>query len=429
MRLLVDCGLFQGLKALRLRNWDPLPIAPASVDAVVLTHAHLDHSGYLPLLVRNGFSGPALCTEATRDLCAILLPDSGHLMERDAEFANRHGFSKHRPALPLYTQRDAEACLGRFAPAPFEQDRQVGGGVTLRFLPAGHILGAAMVLLRSEGVSVLFSGDLGRPNSPTMVAPAAVRRADYLILESTYGDRRHDPREPGEILAEIIRRTAARGGTVLIPAFAVGRTQELLWHLARLKAADKVPDLPVFLDSPMAVDASTIFCEHLAEHRLTEDECRAACGVARYVRTVEESKALDANHVPKVIISASGMATGGRILHHLKSFAPDSRNTILLAGFQAAGTRGASMADGAESVKIHGEYVPIRAEVQRLDMLSAHADADEIMAWLRKFERPPRMTFVTHGEPPAADALGRRIAAELGWPCHIPVYQESVELT
>jgi metallo-beta-lactamase family protein len=278
-------------------------------------------------------------------------------------------------------------------------------------------------------MSVLFSGDLGRPNSPTMVAPTIIRRADYLVVESTYGDRRHDPHEPGDILAEIIRRTAARGGTVLIPAFAVGRTQELLWHLAKLQSAGRIPDLPVFLDSPMAIDASTIFCSHRTEHRLTEAECRATCNVARYVQAVDESKALDTNHMPKIIIAASGMATGGRILHHLKHFAPDARNTILLAGFQAAGTRGASIAGGAESVKIHGGYVPIRAEVQRLDMLSAHADADEIMAWLRNFDIPPRLTFVTHGEPAAAEALGQRIEAELGWRCRIPVHEQVVELT
>ncbi len=321
------------------------------------------------------------------------------------------------------------ACLDRFAPASFEKDQNIGPGVTLRFLPAGHILGAAMIQLRIDGKSVHFSGDLGRPNSPTMLAPAIIRRTDYLIVESTYGGRRHDPREPGDILAEIIRRTAARGGTILIPAFAVGRTQELLWHLANLKKARAIPDLPVFLDGPMAIDASAIFCNHLAEHRLSEAECRTTCDVARYAQAVEESKALGTNHMPKIIISASGMATGGRILHHLKRFAPDARNTILLAGFQAAGTRGASIADGAESVKIHGGYVPIRAEVQRLDMLSAHADADEIMAWLRNFEIPPRLTFITHGEPASAEALGRRIEAELGWRCRIPAHEQVVELT
>ena len=428
-RILVDCGLFQGFKQLRLRNWAPLPVEPASIDAVVLTHAHLDHSGYLPLLVRSGFKGPILCTPATRDLCGILLPDSGHLQERDAEFANRHGFSKHKPALPLYTAADAVASLAQFKPVEFGQEHRVASGLMLRFLPAGHILGAAIAeLMHKGGPRIVFSGDLGRPGSPTMPDPTPIRRADYLLVESTYGDRRHDPRDVEEMLAEVITRTAARGGTVLIPAFAVGRAQILLYHLHRLKAARRIPDLPVFLDSPMAVDASEITCRHPKAHRLTEQECRRSCKVARYVQSVEESKALDASPFPKVIISASGMATGGRVLHHLKVFAPDRRNTILFSGFQAGGTRGAAMVAGADSVKIHGQYVPVRAEVANLSMLSAHADVEEIMAWLRGFEAPPRLTFVTHGEPAAADALRHRIEEELGWTCRVPEHGETVAL-
>ena len=425
-RVLVDCGLFQGFKQLRLRNWAPFPVAPESIEAVVLTHAHLDHSGYLPLLVRNGFSGPILCTEATRDLCAILLPDSGYLQEKDAEFANRHGFSKHRPALPLYTRADAEASLARFAPVAFGQARRIGRNLTVRFLPAGHILGAAIVELVHRATRLVFSGDLGRPGSPTMLDPTPVRHADCLLVESTYGDRRHDARDPEDALAQVITRTAVRGGTVLVPAFAVGRTQTLLFHLHRLKAAGRIPDLPIFLDSPMAIDASELLCRHLEAHKLTEQECRSSCGVARYVRDVEESKALNANAVPKVIVSASGMATGGRVLHHLKRLAPDPRNTILFTGFQAGGTRGAALVAGAERVKIHGAYVPVRAEVDNLSMLSAHADADEILGWLRNFERPPAMTFVTHGEPAAADALRHRIEEELGWNCRAPEHGETV---
>ena len=428
-RILVDCGLFQGFKQLRLRNWSPLPIDPASIDAVVLTHAHLDHSGYLPLLVRNGFGGPVVCTPPTRDLCEVLLRDSGHLQERDAEFANRHGFSKHRPAKPLYTVADAEASLERFAPVAFETEHDLSGGVGVRFLQAGHILGSALVRISCAGTSVVFSGDLGRPNSPTMVDPAIVRNADYLIVESTYGDRRHDPADAEDRIADIVNRTASRGGTVLIPAFAVGRTQSLLFHLQRLKARKRIPNIPVFLDSPMAIDASEIFCDHLADHRLSAAQCRAACRVATYVRHAEESKALDQNVVPKVIVSASGMATGGRILHHLKHFAPDPRNAILFTGFQAGGTRGAAITGGAEAVKIHGTYVPIKAEVENLHMLSAHADADEIVAWLENFETAPKMTFVTHGEPAASDALRRRIEDELNWPCWVPEYREGVELT
>ncbi len=427
-RLLVDCGLFQGFKQLRLRNWAPLPVDPKTINTVVLTHAHIDHSGYLPLLVKNGFTGPVVCTEATRDLCAILLPDSGHLQEKVADYANRHGFSKHKPALPLCTQKDAEVCLRQFSPVPFDDESKVEGGVSVRFLPAGHILGAAIVELRSKGLTVVFSGDLGRPGGATMVDPTAVSHADYLLVESTYGDRRHETGDPENALADVINRTAARGGTVLVPAFAVGRSQTLLFHIARLKAADRIPDLPIFLDSPMAINASEIFCDHVREYRLTVEQCHRTCDVARYVREVELSKALDNEPMPKVIISASGMATGGRILHHLKRYAGDARSTILISGFQAGGTRGAALVAGADSIKIHGQYVPVRAEVVSLPMLSAHADADEIMSWLGHFNAPPRMTYVTHGEPAASDALRRRIEEELGWPCQIPEHGSGVDL-
>ncbi|HEV2548815.1 MAG TPA: MBL fold metallo-hydrolase [Stellaceae bacterium] len=431
-RILVDCGLFQGFKQLRLRNWEPLPVDPRTIDMVILTHAHLDHTGYLPLLVRNGFKGPVLCTAATRDLCGILLPDSGHLQEQDAAFANRHGFSKHRPALPLYTEAEARAALARFAPVDFGAPRVLGNGPTcptITFLCAGHILGAAMVMLAYQGIVMLFSGDLGCPNDPIMREPAAVAGADFIVAESTYGDRTHDPRDPQEVLADVIIRTARRGGTVLIPAFAVGRAQTLLYHLYRLKSANRIPDLPIFLDSPMAIDAGAIFHEHRRDHRLGETECREVCGIARNTREVEESKAIDRNHVPAIVISASGMATGGRVLHHLKVFAPDPKNTVLFAGFQAGGTRGAAMLAGAPQIKIHGEYVPVRSEVANLDMLSAHADADEIMGWLRHFDRPPRMTFVTHGEPAASDALRHRIEEELACRCWVPAYRDEIELT
>ncbi|MCS6932311.1 MAG: MBL fold metallo-hydrolase [Acetobacteraceae bacterium] len=427
-RILVECGLFQGFKQLRLKNWAPFPLAPSSIQAVVLTHAHLDHSGALPLLVRQGFRGPILCTPPTRDLCGVLLPDSGALQERDAEFANRHGFSKHHPALPLYTRKDAEACLPRLRPVRMGEAVPLPGGCMLRFHPAGHILGAAIAEIRlPDGRSILFSGDLGRPRDPLMPDPARIERADWLLVESTYGDRRHPPDDPEEALAEVIRTTAARGGTVVVPAFAVGRTQSLLWHLSCLKAARRIPDIPVFLDSPMAQEASDIFTAHPDAHRLTHAEAKRAFAVARYVRDAEESKALD-NPVPKVIISAAGMATGGRVLHHLKAFGPDRRNTILLTGFQAGGTRGAALLAGAEAVKIHGAYVPIRAEVRHLDMLSAHADAEEIMAWLKGFRAPPRRSFVIHGEPAAADALRHRIEEELGWPALVPAQGDTAEL-
>ncbi len=428
-RVLIDCGLFQGFKQLRLRNWEPLPVDPRTIDCVVLTHAHLDHTGYLPLLVRNGFKGPVWCTAATCDLCGILLPDSGHLAERDAEFANRHGFSKHHPALPLYTEADARAALPRLSPLDYRREQDLGDGLTLTFRFAGHILGAAVALLSYEGMSILFSGDLGRPNDPVMRAPEIITQSDYLIVESTYGDRKHDARDPQALLADVIKRTAARGGTTVIPAFAVGRVQTVLYYLHRLKSARLMPDLPIFLDSPMAIDASDIFHAHRRDHRLSEAECRDVCGLARLTRSVEESKAIDQSRVPSVIISASGMATGGRVLHHLKAYAPDPRNSVLFAGFQAGGTRGAAMLAGAREIKIHGTQVPVRAEVINLDMLSAHADADETMDWLRKFERPPRTTFVTHGEPAASDALRYRIEHDLGWTCRVPAYRDEALLS
>lgn len=427
-RILVDCGLFQGFKQLRLRNWAPLPVAPASIDVVLLTHAHLDHSGYLPLLVKNGFKGSVHATDATCDLCSILLRDSGFLQEKDAELANRHRFSKHDPALPLYTQEDAERALKQFTPTHFDAAVSLPGGITARFRPAGHILGAAIVEIQTGGRTVVFSGDLGRVGSATMVDPTTIREADYLVVESTYGNRLHDRRDPEEALAEVINRTAGRGGTVVIPSFAVGRAQTLLYHIERLKHDGRIPSLPVYLDSPMAINASEIFCRYRADHRLSDHECRAACAVAHYVREADESKSLDTDAMPKLIISASGMATGGRVLHHLKHYAPDARNTILFAGFQAAGTRGASMTGGAERIKMHGEYIPVRAQVENLHMLSAHADTDEIMQWLRHFERLPKVTFVTHGEPDASDALRHRIEEELGWACTVPEYKDDVVL-
>ena len=427
-RILLDCGLFQGYKLLRLRNRHPFPVEPASIDAVVLSHAHLDHSGYIPLLVRNGFSGRIFCTGATAALSGILLPDSGYLMEREAEYANRKGFSKHSPALPLYTVRDAHAALERFAPVPFHAAQEIGGGVSFRLLRAGHILGAAIVELKIGGRSLVFSGDLGRYGSPTMFDPESVRRADWLLVESTYGNRRHIAEDPEDALAAAISRTAARGGTVIVPAFAVGRTQTILYYLHRLKRAGRIPDIPVFLDSPMAQDASDIFCDYHDDHPMTEAAARAAFRVARYVQSVDESKALDRNHVPRIIIAASGMATGGRVVHHLKALASDPRNTILFAGFQAGGTRGAAMLAGATEIKIHGGYIPVRAEVARLDMLSAHADADEIMRWLSGFESPPERSFIVHGEADASDALRHTIEERLGWNVEIPEHRERVEL-
>ncbi|MDA0339078.1 MAG: MBL fold metallo-hydrolase, partial [Proteobacteria bacterium] len=387
-----------------------------------------DGQGYIPLLVKNGFTGPVLSTEATRDLCSVLLPDSGYLQEKDADFANRHSFSKHKPALPLYTQKDAQDCLDQFQPCNFDDEHILPGGTKLRFRRAGHILGAAILEIDHKGTRIVFSGDLGRPADAMMVDPVAIRSTDYLVVESTYGDRLHEDVDPEDAMAEIIVRAAKRGGTVLIPSFAVGRAQALMFHLKQLKLAGRIPNLPVFLDSPMAVKASNIFLRHTQDHRLSEAEAQAACDVAHYVGDVAESKALDAEPMPKVIISASGMATGGRVLHHLKSYARDARNTILFVGFQAGGTRGAAMVAGADAVKIHGQYVPIKAEVHNLQMLSAHADQSEILSWLGHFEKPPKTTFITHGEPAASDTLRLHIEEDLGWNCVVPEYKDKVRL-
>jgi len=426
-RLLVDCGLFQGFKALRLKNWGPLPVDPRSIKAVLLTHAHIDHSGYLPLLVKNGFAGPVYCTAATADLCEILLPDAGYLQERDAEFANRHGFSKHKPALPLFSEEDAHIALRRLKPVPFDTQQSVGGA-TFHMRRAGHILGAAAIELTWGHTKIVFSGDLGRYGDPMMEDPDPITRADYLLVESTYGDRLHGRSDAAQALADTIETTVGRGGTVVVPAFAVGRAQMVLYYLERLKALGRLANVPIFLDSPMAQDASDIYCRRHEDHRLTAAECRRAFAVAHYIRSVDESKALTANPMPKVIISASGMATGGRVLHHLKRYAPDARHTILFVGFQAGGTRGAAMIAGADSIKIHGEYIPVRAQVRNLEMMSAHADAGELMRWLREFHAPPRNTFIVHGEPAAADALRHRIEEELQWSCIVAEHGEKVLL-
>lgn len=429
-RLLIDCGLFQGLKQLRLRNWGPFPVAPDSIEAILLTHAHLDHSGYLPRLAHDGYQGPIYATPATTDLCQILLADSAHIQESDADFANRHKVSKHSPALPLYTVRDVDQVMQQIKKLSFDTLHEPNKGISLRFHRAGHILGAAIVEVRWKGCNIVFSGDLGRYNDPLMVDPAVIKQADYLVLESTYGDRRHDQDDPEKQLEDIIRRTATRGGTVVIPAFAVGRAQLLLWYLYRLKRKGRLPsNLPIYLDSPMSVNAVDIYRGNPDDLRLNEADYAAAFNVAHYVRDVEESKALDNSPMPKVIISASGMATGGRVLHHLKRYAPDSRSSILFSGFQAAGTRGAKMLHKAETVKIYGEYIPVRAELHNLSMLSAHADSDEIMRWLGNFHKPPKETFLVHGEPEAADTLRLRINDELGWRCRVAEDREKVRLS
>ncbi|KFI08284.1 MBL fold metallo-hydrolase RNA specificity domain-containing protein [Massilia sp. BSC265] len=428
-KILVDCGLFQGYKQLRLRNWARLPFDPAALDAVVLTHAHLDHSGYLPLLVKNGFKGKVFCSEATYDLCRILLPDSGHLQEEDAAAANRHGYSRHHPAMPLYTEDDAHVALRQFVTVGFGTHVAIAPGLGATFSRAGHILGAAIVALDDGSRRITFSGDLGRADDAVMLPPARLEATDYLVVESTYGNRVHAAADPLEALARTIRDTAARGGVVVIPAFAVGRAQGLMYAMHQMKASGAIPAvLPVFLDSPMAKDATAIYRKHRADHRLSVEECHAMCDAATIINSVEESKQLDARNTSKVIISASGMATGGRVLHHLKAFADDPRNTILFAGFQAGGTRGAALIDGAGEIRIHGQTVRVRAQVAHVDNLSAHADSREILEWMSALAIPPRRTFVTHGEPAASEALRARIKHELGWDCLVPEHLQEVAL-
>jgi len=429
LRVLIDCGLFQGPKNLRLRNWGALPVPATSIDAVILTHAHLDHSGYLPLLARMGYRGPVYCTTGTRDLCGVMLRDSAKLQEEEADFANRHGYSKHHPALPLYTLEDAEAALLLLVPRAFDTPTILNERACFRFLPAGHILGAASVVLCLEGKVVAFSGDLGRPNDPIMRAPMPLAHADYLVVESTYGDRLHESVDPATELADIFTRTFRHGGTVVIPCFAVGRAQSILHYIAALKRSGRMANVPVYLDSPMATSVTELYRHHVNEHRLTLAEADEISHAATMVRSVDESKTVSARRGPMVVIAGSGMATGGRVLHHLKAFAPESRNTIALVGYQAAGTRGAALAAHAPSIKIHGEYVPVRAAVETISSLSAHADYSEILRWLGSMSvAPPERTFVTHGEPAAADALRRRIAETLHWQCEVPTWMECVDL-
>lgn len=426
--VLIDCGLFQGYKQLRLHNWDPFQLPVRDLDAIVLTHAHLDHSGYLPVLVRNGYRGPIYATAATCELVKILLLDSGRLQEEEAGFANRHGFSRHAPALPLYTEQDAEQALKLLQPVELHHRVEIVPGLSILLRGAGHILGAATVEVVADGVTLVCSGDLGRPNDPLMFAPETIEQTDYLLIESTYGDRQHPDDDPEQQLTDVINRTALRHGITLVPSFAVGRAQLLMYHLYRLKQKHAIPDLPIYLNSPMATDVTRLYQRFRSEHRLSLQECEGMCQGTRFIRSTQESIDLDHQRIPAVIIAASGMATGGRVLHHLKALAPNPVNSLLMPGFQAGGTRGAQIVAGAPSVRIHGQEVPIRAEVVPMQTLSAHADADEIIQWLRGFKRAPKHTYVVHGEPNASDVLRRRISLELGWSVSVPEYRDSAEL-
>ena len=427
-RILIDCGLFQGIKKLRLRNRAPFPVEPKSIDAIVLTHAHLDHSGYVPALCKEGFNGQIYSTYGTLDLCRILLPDSGHLQEEEAERANRHGYTKHKPALPLYTEDDAYQSLKYFTPIKYHTEFQPVEGISVKFTNAGHILGSSCVHVNDGKNNIVFSGDVGRPNDPIMRPPEALREVDYLIIESTYGDRRHIEVDPKEELEKIVNKTFKKGGVVLIPTFAVGRAQSLLHLLTELVHENRIPKVPIYLDSPMAIDATDIFCRHQEQHKLSDDECRMMNNLVTYTPTVEESKAIEFQNVPKIILSASGMLTGGRVLHHLKIYLKDQRNTIIFVGYQAAGTRGANMLSGADRVKVHGEYIPVRAKLVSIDCLSAHADYEEMTRWLSSIKSAPKKTFIVHGEPQSQDAFRVYLKDKLGWSAVIPSQGDSEKL-
>ncbi len=429
-RLLLDCGLFQGYKMLRERNWAPMGVAPVSIDAVLLSHAHLDHSGYIPALVRQGFHGQIFSTGATRELCEVLLADSAHLQEEDARRANRIGSSRHEKALPLYTIKDAQRALAHFVGVPRDGRLKLGGS-EIRFTPAGHLLGASSISIKSGGKTLVFSGDLGRSNDLLMPPPQPLEEADVLLIESTYGNRLHPAQDLEQALAQVVRRTLQRGGSILLPSFAIGRAQALLLVIQRLRAQGEIPaDLPIYLDSPMAREATEITLKNGRLLRISAAELRRLTDGVHLVAKAPESMKLAAEVARRsaIVISASGMATGGRVLNYLRTLAPSARHHICFPGFQVGGTRGAKLIAGAREIKMQGEFVPVNAEISHLEGFSGHADADGLMAWMRGFRKPPSQVFVVHGEPEASDALRSRIQDELGWPVRVPQHGETVSL-
>ncbi|MGD0074337.1 MAG: MBL fold metallo-hydrolase [Candidatus Binataceae bacterium] len=431
--MLFDCGMFQGLKELRLRNWSPPPLDPARLNAVALSHAHVDHSGYLPCLVRHGYSGPIYATPATCDLLGLLLPDTAHLMMEEAEFANRVGSSKHRPALPLFDIDNANRALKLLRPVKYGERVEIGRGLAFSYRNAGHILGSAITRFEVGERTLAFTGDLGRYGRPILKDPAPLEFADTLVAESTYGDRLHD-RDDIDQLASTIRETAESGGCLLVPAFAVGRTQELIYYIRQLEESGTIPSLPVHMDSPMAIDATAIYARHHEEHNLSmtakENDGRNPLRTRNFFihRSPQESKTLNQMSGPMIIISASGMATGGRILHHLKLRLPRPETTVLMVGYQAQGTRGHSLQEGAQAVKMFGQWVPVHAKIKTIGGLSAHADQAEMMRWLGGFQRAPRHVYITHGEDKGAFGLKAKIESVLGWRCSVPDYLDEVAL-
>jgi metallo-beta-lactamase family protein len=443
-RVLVDCGLFQGLKSLRERNWQALPVKATAIDAVVLTHAHLDHCGYLPRLVSQGFRGRIFCTPGTAELAKIVMADAARLQEEDAERANRKRYTKHSPALPLFTTEDATRAMIQLQPVGYERPMPIAPGLTSEFINAGHLLGSgyARVHIEATGKTVLFGGDLGRYGRPVLPDPDPVAEADVLLIESTYGNRVHEPDDDGHRLATIVNETIERGGKVIIPAFALGRIEEVLYWIGRLEDERRIPIVPVYVDSPMAKTVLETYRKRLDEldpevsrnagnhgrAKAAQKLCGFCTSQLKVISSIPESRAVQESNAPAIVVSSSGMATGGRVLHHLEHALPDDRHTVLFVGYQAAGTRGRQLRDGARFTRIHGNDIPVRAQIEAIDSMSAHADANEIMRWLRGFTRPPAMTCLVHGEPEPMDALKARIEQELGWSVRTPVHQERIDL-
>ncbi|MBI3286118.1 MAG: MBL fold metallo-hydrolase [Burkholderiales bacterium] len=419
-QIMIDCGLFQGYKQLRLRNWEAPPFNPHRITAILLTHAHLDHSGYLPVMAKRAYQGKIYCSRQTFELCQLLLRDSAHLLEEEAAYLNRHHLSKHQQALPLYDTDDVNKVLKQFHIIDEHTSIAIGNDIYATWIPNGHILGSCSISCSAGDSHFLFSGDVGRPRDVIMKAPEFPAKTDYLIVESTYGDRLHETAKPEDQLRDVINATVHHGGSVLIPSFAVGRAQTLLYLLYKLRKSKQIPEFPIYLDSPMSESATDIYRRYAEDLRLAPEDVEAMVAMTRCTRTTEESQRINSERWPKVVISASGMATGGRVLHHLKYMAPDDRNAIVFCGHQAGGTRGETMVNGAATVRIHGQDVRIRAKVVQVGGLSAHADYNEILAWLKHMKTPPLRTFITHGEPPAADSLRQKIERELGWHCEVP---------
>jgi metallo-beta-lactamase family protein len=436
--MLIDCGMFQGPKRLRQRNWEKFPVAPSSVDKVLLTHAHIDHTGYLPRFCKDGFAGPVHATHATRELCDILLRDTAHIQKEDAEWANKKGTSKHKPALPLFNAKDVTKTMNRFEPLHYGQDHFVNDKLRIKFKDSGHILGSAFIeVTASPGRNrrkILFSGDLGRASRPILRDPVQVYDVDYLVLESTYGNRLHADVHGIEELTRVIMASRERGGVLVIPAFSVGRTQTLLHVIRELERDGKIPAMPVYVDSPMAIDATEVF-----EKRIPEMDLDSRVATLRgeklfrpkhvvFCRKRQQSKVINKIERHAIIISASGMAVGGRILHHLQMRLPEKNNTLLLIGYQAEGTRGRSIMDKKPTVKIYGEEVPVNCHVENIDAFSGHADYTEILAWLMGFNRPPEKTFIVHGESDASESLAEKIRLQFGWDVVVPGYRQTFDL-